>query len=262
MNKEKNILIFQPILTVLLLILIFFLLSSKSHLNLNVNGTLRILNDEVDFSEVVNNFLNKNYEVLTRGTIYSRVKSKDQNSSEEGYLMIGNEYDDFFILEKGNLKRINSKTDQFDISIFYNQSGSIVVLDHIQKKYFNYDSYNNNYDNKEDNYSDRDKLNKLVKYFFDNEIFPLISLVKDFKEKKFNPIKKSSNVFVSQWRHPTFTSNDICEVTVALEPSNKTFKSIAFSNTIPPSVLYFDFREISDLNENLYKIPEDYLKSQ
>ena len=211
----------------------------------------RLLTKEVEFSEVIDNFLSKDYEVLTRGSLYVKDFSSGNNKGK----IIENLYDNiFFVFEKGNLRRINYKDGSYDLSFYVLDDGKFVVLDHTLKQYLIYGTSDDKTEG-EEGYN----LAELVRYFFNNEIFPIVSIVADFKDGKFNPIKRSLNVYSGQWRHNIFTSNEVCEVVLAVEHSNSTIKSISFSNTQPPSVIYFDFREI-DFDDALLNIPSDYEK--
>lgn len=251
----------QPLLTIGLLAGIFLLLFRGPFIDLNNTDTIRILDSEVNFGDVVKLFLTNTYEVVTKGSIY--VKSKDANSDK--LKLIENRYDDlFFIIHEGRIKRINMKTVGIDISLYLdNQNDSLVELNHASKEYRVY-SFNsqNNQENKVQNNNVNNNLHEtyllLLRYSF-SEILPLMPLVEDYRTGKIHPMKRSKNVYTIKWRHSTFTSDEACEVVISLESKNSTFKSISITNTTPPSVLYFDFRSIDSL-ESYLNIPQDYTK--
>lgn len=264
----KKMTVIQPILTLVLIgltVALVFQFFGKSSAGKNPNYTE--ISKDLPFETAVNNYFNGSFEVYTRGSLVTKSDASTvlQSSAPTPTInslapsgttikAVENRYDDhFFFMEKGSVKRLDIRTYGQNESIFYNGKGEIVNMSNTAKAY-----------TVSPIPADTDARAKVLYLSYNNifqNYFPLVPLLKDYKEGKFNPIKRSTNIYSGKWKHALYTSDEIVDVIVQTEPETGLFRSFIVANsfTTTPSQIYFDFKNY-DPKQQLDSIPSDYQK--
>lgn len=258
--------IFQPILTVILigflLVLGFQLIQNRNKSSSTNESQIRELTQKISFEDAVNNYYNGKFNVLTNGSLFVRADNSALNltnlssslsptPSVTEISLVENKYDNlFFVVDKGELKRIDAKSYGLNSSLFFNRKGEIVFLDHSTKKFTLYKV-------PDDSENDAVTLFESTKLAFEEKLFPLSALLNDYKEQKFNPVERAFNVYSGKWINPIYTDNRMVDVVLQTDPLTGVFSAMFITSSNPPSTIYFDFRKVDSL-ENYDQIPEDY----
>jgi hypothetical protein len=257
---------FQPILTVVLVLLLVVLAVQLLRPGQNNNNAdeVRELSRKVSFNEASSSFWDGNYEVYTTGSLYVREDTSLQGlattptplvstptPSVIDIPIIENKFDGmFFIIEKGVLKRIDTKQAGINASLFFNKKGEIVFMDHANKKYTIYKV-------PADSEQNAVQLFENTKLAFADRLFPFSPLLNDAKERKFAPTERAYNVYTGKWTNPVYTQGKTVDVSIQTDPVSGLFNSMYIASTNPPSNLSFDFRKLDSI-ENYDSIPEGY----
>lgn len=251
----------QPILTIVLIIG-FILIGGQVFESQNKNlERVRIIDREVSFDEAVNNLLNGNYEVYTSGSLFvqtdqTEILKRNENKSTPTpsvttISVVENKYDDIlFTIERNSLRKIDTKSVDLDATLFINRKGEIVYIDNILRKYTLYKI-------PAESEKEAVALFEGMRQLFEDQLFPFTPLIQDYKNKRFNPIKRAYNIYSGKWQHPVYTNNKLEDVILETDPTTGLFKSMAITATKPPSIIYFDFRKIESI-ENYDQIPSDF----
>lgn len=263
----------QPILTVILvgvLAVLIFQFSSKSN---KPSETLKEIAREVSFEEASNKFLTSSLQVYTRGSVFSKGKDEVLPTPTEDpenpvtqtpiptptntkIQIAENKYNDiFFLIQNSAVKRIDTDSFGKSDSRFFNDKSELVLLNNTDKIYKTYASPSP--DDK-----DNSILYRSTQELF-NEFFPLIPLLKEYKEGKFNPVERSYNLYSGKWQHPFFTSGEVTDVFLETDPTSGIFRSITIVHTFTKtqSRIFFDFKQ-KEINLDTYKIPQGYTKTE
>ncbi len=257
----------QPVLTIVLVVAIVLVLFQFSNAQDNQLEQVRVIDREVTFEEAVNNLLNNTYEVYTSGTLFVKANMQSQitqsiqsptNNPIPSVIeiqVVENRYDDIlFTIQKNNVIRIDTKNQYVDETLLINRNGEIVYANNLLKKYMVYKV-------PDDSEKDAVSLFMSLNNLFKEQVFPFTPLINDYKERKFNPVKRAYNVYSGKWRHPVYTNDELKEIVVETDSTSGVFKSIAIANSNPPSVIYFDFRKLDNL-DNYDVIGEDFEQIQ
>ncbi len=244
----------QPILTVVLVIAIAWVLFQFSNAQDNQLEQVRIIDREVTFEEAANNLLNNTYEVYTSGSLFvkANIQSQITQSTQSTQIsptpsivdvqVVENRYDDIlFTIQRNNVIRIDTKNQYVDDTLLINRNGEIIYRNNLLKKYMVYKI-------PDDSEKDAVSLFMSLNNLFKEQIFPFTPLINDYKDKKFNPVKRAYNVYSGKWRHPVYTNDELKEIIIETDSSTGVFKSIAIANSNPPSVIYFDFRKLDNVD--------------
>lgn len=258
-NKPKLI---QPILTVILIVLVaalifqFFKGRGTGQSN---DGTLRQIDRVVTFDEAAKAFFNNSYEVQTRGALIVKDRSTKPSSTPTPTSpttitipAVENKYNDMaYFLDKGDVKRLDFKTYGSNESIFFDKQGNIIYLSNTGKAYTKYPIPADSETSALIEFTAKKELLKIT--------FPFVSLLKDYQDKKFNPIERARNLYSGKWQHPLFTSDEVVNVFIETDAQTGLFSSFivhhSFATTF--SEIYFDFRPY-DNTQALDLIPEGY----
>ncbi|BDQ05015.1 MAG: hypothetical protein KatS3mg084_0533 [Candidatus Dojkabacteria bacterium] len=255
--------VLQPILTIVLVITIAWALFQFTNTPENQREQVRILEREVTFDEAVNNLLNNTYEVYTSGSLFVKANITSSigpdtqgnlnspNPSVVDIPVIENKYDDIlFTVQRNKVIRIDTKNQGSDETLLINRKGEIIYMNNLLKKYMVYEIPAD---------SDKDAVSLFVALnsLFREQIFPFTPLLNDYKDKKFHPVRRAYNVYSGKWRHKVYTSDELKEVIIETDPITGVFKSIAIASSNPPSVIYFDFRKLDDV-DHYDKIEDDF----
>lgn len=267
-NKVTQILFsrgLQPVITIVLLVG-FIVLGSQYFFSQNNRELDQVteLTQKVTFDDAVKKIENSSYEVYTRGSLYipegtsiSDLQDgvpKSQTTptpSVTTITLVENKYDDlFFTLEKNKVQKIDIRSLNTDASLLINKKGEIVYIDNVKRTY-------TLYKNPADDEKNAIQLFTGMRNLFSDQIFPFTSLIEDYRAKKYNPVERAYNIYSGKWQHPVYTNGRVVDTIVETDPTNGLFRSIAFTSTNPPSIIYFDFRNI-DSTEGYDSIPDNY----
>jgi hypothetical protein len=256
---------FQPILTVIL-ILILILFTYQIFSTRQYNDVIQQIDlvKRVSFDKAAQNFLNNDYEVFTRGALYVKDRRRQDinpnNQSQANPVpsvntiqLIETKYEDvFFFVQKGKVIRVDAKSFGINGSLFFNRNGEIISLDNVEKLFTRYPV-------PAEDEKEALQLFAGVRETFESNIFPLTPLIKDYTEKKFNPIENfaTPNIYTGKWQHPVYTGNEVFNVVIRIDSNREIFDAMIISGTEPASQLFFDFIK-SENFENYDAIPADY----
>lgn len=262
-DKIKNFFLagaIQPILTIVLVILLVVLIFQYVNKNTTSNNGAveKEIGQTVTFDSATEKFLNGNYDVYSRGSLY--VKESTNASLDPSKTtptpsvtqvnLIENKYDGMiFLLSNGKVKKLDIRAYGQNESLFFNKKGEIVFLNNTNKSYTTYPIPD-------------DSETSIVKLFEGTngvlqQSFPLQPLIQDYKNGLFNPIERAENIYSGQWKSALFTNDEVAEVVIQTDSVTGLFKSFNITNTQPPSQISFEFRNRSDI-ENYDQIPADY----
>lgn len=253
----------QPILSIVLIILIIFAIfrfSNKDNNNQN-NGEIALFKT-TSFESAVNKFLNEDYIVYTRGNLYvkdSSVTPTSEITPTPGILnvsLVKTSYDDnYFLSNKSKILKVDVKSFGTNNSTFFNSKGEIVFIDNIQKQYSIYPL-------PADNETEVKEFFESAKYLFDNNLFILTAVIRDYQDNKFFPVETSvQNIFSGKWSHPSYTNDEVVNINIQTDPNTGLFTSFSIGNTNPPTLIYFDFIKqdtlegYDNINSSYTKIP-------
>jgi len=265
----KNVLksgAFQPILTVILigflLVFAFQLVQNRNNSASSSESQIRELTQKIKFEDAVNNYYGGKFNVLTNGSLFVRANNSALNVTNPSLSssptpsvtevpIVENKYDNlFFVMDKGELKRIDAKSFGLNSSLFFNRKGEIVFLDNSSKKFTLYKV-------PADSEKDAVTLFSSTELAFKEKLFPLSALLKDYKDEKFNPVERAYNVYSGKWTNPVYTDSRMVDVVLQTDPLTGVFSAMFIASSNPPSTIYFDFRKVDSL-ENYDQIPADY----
>lgn len=254
----------QPILTIVLIALIvFFVFKSLPGDTFKKDNSYKQVTRDVSFSEAADNFLNSSFQVYTRGSLLVKSSnttstknidpSKQNTSSPSNQVQVTeNKYDDlFFYVDKSAVKRIDLKSYTQNESLFFNEKKEIVFVSNSTKSYTLYPVPG---EDQKDAKLLFDSTNQIMQ-----QLFPLVPLIQDYKQEKFNPVLRSYNLYSGKWQHPLFTSGEVVDVILETDPISGLFRSFNVSHSFitTPSSIFFDFKKY-DINSALYATPSDY----
>lgn len=260
--------IIQPILSliligVLVVLVVQFFIGKRSDAN---DTSLRQLTRKVTLDEAVNKYMGNSYESYTQGSLIVKNsknfsseadKSIDpQKASEPSPTSVNateNKYDDmFFTLDKGQIKKLDLRSYGQNETLFFNEKGEIVFQSNSDKTY---SIYPIPAEGEKDAQLLFDSTKQLMQ-----DLYPLGALIRDYKAGKFNPVERAVNVYSGKWQHPLFTSGEIVDVFVELNPVNGLFTSfsVVHSFTSTPSRIFFDFKPLTQDLNSILKVPGDY----
>jgi hypothetical protein len=234
----------QPILTVVLIGLLIVLVVYR----------------KVSFDEASKKFETGSYEIYTRGSLLVKKiptatqvdPSQKQSTTEKTVEFEENPYNNlFFYTNSGQVKRLDVKTNGEDVTYFHTPKNEVVIMNVPTKTYTVYPVPD-------------DSEKKAIEVFngINNVIqstFPLIPLLKEYREGKFNPVEKSQNLYTGQWQHPLFTSGEVLDVFIETDTDTGLFKSFNVTQNVqaPASRIFFDFKVLENPT-NIYNIPTGY----
>lgn len=265
----------QPILTIVLIVLVGFLIYRdfggdffKTEEN---NSSEKVELKEVDFETIYQNYLENNFEIYTRGYFLAEaIQEPNKNFSQDPAItstpeidknieFIRQSYDNhFFYVEKGKVIRLNKNEVGSSTGIISLSPAEVYLVSDDKASYIECKPSGEEITN-----LSTEDFNELCLATYETvqDIFPLSSLLIDYKDGKFNPIKKATNVYEGLWSHPKFTEGQSRSIIIQLDGSTQTIKRIRILSRIPEvySEVTFDFKVKEDLNS--YKtIPEGYKK--
>jgi hypothetical protein len=255
--------IIQPILSVVLILMLVLLIFQfvDSRNGAKDSASLRQLSRKVTFDDAVNKYLSGTYESYTRGSLLVKNASlqstesiNPQNNSTQPTSVTAteNKFDDlFFIIDKGNIRKLDLKTFGQNESLFFNDKGEIVFLSNTDKSYSVYPV-------PAEGEKDAELLFTSTKQMM-QDLYPLVAVIRDYKDGKFNPVERAANIYSGKWQHVLFTSNEIVDVYLETNPTNGLFTSITITHqfTSSPSAIYFDFKDTKDMSSAL-QVPSGY----
>jgi hypothetical protein len=273
LKKITRAAVLQPVLTIILVILLGALIFQFTNGRFSSSSGLpsyREVSKTVSFDNAVDKFLDGSYSIYTQGSLIvknntEQLKSDnkslqpsptDINAAEKVIKATENKYDNlFFFVDRGVVKKLDHKSYSQNESLFLNSKNEIIYMSNLKKEYIVYPEPEN-----------LDENNSLVyqstkQIFYD--LMPLISIIKDYKEGKFIPVERATNLYSGKWKHPIFTSNDVNEIFIETDPTNGNFRSLSIVHPFSsvPSQIFFNFKPETQ-SVDLDTIPQGYKQIQ
>lgn len=258
--------VIQPVLTFVLIILLVVMVTQffGGKFSNNNASVKRELTRKVTFDSAAAKYTSTSYEAYTRGSLL--VKNTQRASIDIGNKSINpqattqpsaigateNKYDDlFFVLDNGLVKKLDFKTFGQNESLFFDKKDQIIFVSNTNSAYSLYPV-------PAETEKDALLLFSSTRQML-QEVFPLVSLIRDYKDGKFNPVERATNLYSGKWKHALFTSDEITDVFLETDPYTGLFSSFTvahgFANVT--SRIVFDFKPLK-IDESIFSVPNGF----